>query len=83
MKWSQMETIDLLKRNFYNQLDERNKRLYAGLEATILGYYGVKAVSETLSVNPHTVRRGQKELYHMPSSAPARIRQKGGGAKKK
>jgi hypothetical protein len=78
-----MESIDILKRNFYEQLDERNKRLYAGLEATIIGYYGVKVVSNTLSINAHTVRRGQKELQVMPISAPTRIRKQGGGAKKK
>lgn len=78
-----MEEIELLKRVFYNQLDERNKRLYAGLEANIVGYYGVQAVSQVLNVHAHTIRRGQKELLSMPSIAPTRIRKVGGGAKKK
>jgi hypothetical protein len=78
-----VEEIDLLKRNFYNQLDERNKRLYAGLEANIIGYYGVQSVSSVLNVHRHTVRRGQKELLNMPGVAPTRIRKIGGGAKKK
>ena len=74
-----MEELQLLKRSFYNQLDERNKRLYAGLEAEAIGYYGVKEVSLILNIHAHTVRRGKQELINMPSSPPSRIRKKGGG----
>ena len=78
-----MEEIDMLKRLFYNQLDERNKRLYAGVEATSIGYYGVREVSKKLNIHAHTVRRGKEELLSMPSSPPSRIRKMGGGQKKK
>ena len=37
--------IESHERFFYNQLSEKDKRLYAGLEAMRLGYYGVKEVS--------------------------------------
>ena len=78
-----MEELSLLKRGFYNQLDERNKRLYAGIEATSIGYYGVREVSEMLNLHAHTVRRGKQEILNMPSSPPSRIRKIGGGQKKK
>ena len=78
-----MEELSLLKRGFYNQLDERNKRLYAGIEATSIGYYGVREVSEMLNIHAHTVRRGKQEILNMPSSPPSRIRKIGGGQKKK
>lgn len=77
-----MEEINLLKRAFYNQLDERNKRLYAGIEASRIGYYGVSEVSTLLNIHAHTVRQGKQDLLRMPSSPPSRIRKTGGGKKK-
>ena len=68
---------------FFNSLNEKQKRLFAGLKATSLGYHGVSSVSRHLGLHAHTIRLGQKELLeseHLPSNS---IRESGGGRKKK
>jgi predicted ArsR family transcriptional regulator len=68
---------------FYEQLSEREKRLYAALKAMEIGYYGVKAVSEKFDIHVHTVRRGKKELLLEIVPPAKKTRQNGGGRKKK
>jgi transposase len=68
---------------FYSQLSEREKRLYAGLEAMKAGYYGVSEVSKKFDIHIHTVRRGKKELLQETVPDTKRVRKKGGGRKKK
>jgi hypothetical protein len=72
-----------LMRYFFNTLNEKHKRLYAGLEAMRLGYYGVQAVSKKYGIHPHTVRRGKKELSSGNIEEGNDIRKAGGGRKKK
>jgi len=67
---------------FYNQLSEKDKRLYAALESMKSGYYGVKEVSVRLSINKHTIRRGKKELISEQLPSNRRTRKEGGGRKK-
>jgi len=67
---------------FYHQLSEKDKRLYAALEAMRLGYYGVQGVSIRLSINKHTIRRGKKELISGQLPCNNRTRKEGGGRKK-
>jgi hypothetical protein len=78
-------TYDIEKHEqfFYKQLSEKDKRLYAGLEAMKIGYYGVESVSKKYSLSQHTVRRGKKELINESLSPEGYIRQKGGGRKKR
>ncbi|MDR2691127.1 MAG: hypothetical protein LBB73_02355 [Dysgonamonadaceae bacterium] len=66
---------------FYAQLSERQKRLYAALQAMQIGYYGVKEVSEKFDIHIHTIRRGKKELLLETVPPAKRVRQKGGGRK--
>ena len=68
---------------FYNNLSEKDKRLYAGLEALKIGYYGVTEISEKYKVHKHTIRNGQKELLSEKLVPANQIRRKGGGRKKK
>ena len=68
---------------FYSMLDEKQKRLYAGLKALMLGYHGVSQVAAELAIHAHTVRLGQKELSSSTLLAPAKVRKAGGGRKKK
>jgi len=68
---------------FYYNLSEKDKRLYAGLEAMKLGYYGVCEISEKFNVHKHTIRKGQKELLSENLVPAERVRRKGGGRKKK
>ena len=73
-----------LEQTFFATLNEKQKRLFAGLQAQELGYFGVRQVSEQLGLHPHTVRAGQKELAQIAESAVTsnRIRKPGGGRKK-
>ncbi len=75
--------IEKFEQLFYNNLTEKDRRLYAGLEAMKIGYYGVNQVSNKFKLNKHTVRKGQKELLSENIVPTDRIRKKGGGRKKK
>ena len=59
-------------------LDERQRRMYAGLESLKLGYGGDTHIASLLGMDPHTVARGRKELISGKLSDD-RIREKGGG----
>lgn len=68
---------------FYGNLSEKDKRLFVGLEAMRLGYYGVCEISKKFQVNKHTIRKGQKELLTENLAPADRVREVGGGRKKK
>lgn len=68
---------------FFNNLSEKDKRLFAGLEAMKIGYYGVSEISQIYGINKHTIRKGQKELESENLLPAEQIRKKGGGRKKK
>jgi hypothetical protein len=65
---------------FFSLLDERQRRLYAGLEAHKLGYGGDRKVARFLGVDEHTVARGRQELFS-DQVRRERIRNEGGGRK--
>ena len=66
---------------FHSSLDERHRRLYAGLEAQKLGHGGDRKIAEFLGVDVHTVARGRRELL-AGAVEGERVRQAGGGRKK-
>ena len=47
---------------FYSILDEKQRRLYAGLESLKLGRGGDAHIASLLGIDPHTVARGRQEL---------------------
>jgi hypothetical protein len=47
---------------YFSLLDEKQRRLYAGLESIKLGYGGDRKVAEFLGMDPHTVGRGREQL---------------------
>jgi hypothetical protein len=65
---------------FFSLLDERQRRLYAGLEAHKLGYGGDRKVAWFLGLDEHTVARGRQELFS-DQVQRERIRNEGGGRK--
>jgi hypothetical protein len=73
------------KKQFFEQLDERQKRLFAALEAQALGRSGVRIISEALEIHPNTIRQGKKELANLKTTdwAKGRVRKPGGGRKKR
>jgi len=69
-------------RNFYNSLNEKNRRHYAALEANKLGFGGISYVCRLLNCSEHTVKRGIKELSKPLPSWKSRVRLAGGGRKR-
>jgi len=66
---------------FFSILNEKQRRLYAGLESLKLGYGGDQKISELLGIDAHTIAKGRKELYS-DGIDTSRIRNAGGGSKK-
>lgn len=66
---------------FYSLLDERQRRLYAGLEAHKAGHGGDRKVAEFLGLDVHTVARGRRELL-AGEIRRQRIRKTGAGRKR-
>jgi hypothetical protein len=60
-------------------LDERQRRLFAGLLAMRRGHGGIIAVATITGLSRTTVRRGIDELRRVSPAAGDRIRQLGGG----
>ena len=71
---------DAARSLFFSLLDERLRRLYAGLESLRRGRGGDGLVAGLLGLNRSTVRRGRLELL-AGELAPERVRQPGGGRK--
>jgi hypothetical protein len=65
---------------FLGLLDEKQRRLFAGLESIKLGRGGDLLVAELLGLDPDTVAKGRVELLENESD-PGRVRKAGGGRK--
>jgi len=62
-------------------LDERQRRLFAGLLAQRRGHGGILIVAEITGLSRTTIRRGLEELRTGVGPVEDRIREKGGGRK--
>ncbi len=71
-----------IKKEFFDKLDERQKRRYAAIEAISLGYGGQSAVHRSFGISISALRRGIAEVEQGDSVLPERIRRQGGGRKK-
>ena len=65
---------------FYSMLDEKQRRLYAGLESLRVGHGGDRQVAKLLALNEKTVAKGRKELLSGEIAIDS-TRRKGGGRK--
>lgn len=63
---------------FFSLLDEKQRRLYAGLESLKLGHGGDQKVAELLGLDVGTVGRGRRQLIGRDVDLD-RVRQVGGG----
>jgi hypothetical protein len=63
---------------FYTMLDEKQRRIYTGLESLKIGYGGDKQIANLFNIDPHTVAKGRSELL-TKDFIQGRIRKKGGG----
>ena len=65
---------------FFSLLDERQRRLYGGLESMKLGHGGDTRIAELLGLDPGTVARGRRYLL-TEDVERERVRKEGGGRK--
>ncbi len=63
---------------FWATLDERQRRLYAGLESAKIGHGGDEHVAQLFGIDRHTVTRGREELQE-GSQGSEGVRRGGGG----
>ena len=59
-------------------LDEKQRRLYAGLESLKLGYGGDQQIARFIGMDPHTVAKGRRELIAQDVELDS-VRKAGGG----
>jgi hypothetical protein len=67
---------------FYRTLSEKDRRVYAAVEALKLGYGGSSYITRVLGCDPKTIKRGIQDLQEPSDLASGRVRQAGGGRKK-
>ena len=67
---------------FYSTLSEKDRRVYAAVEALKLGYGGNSYITRVLGCDHKTIKRGIHDLQEPPPLASGRVRQAGGGRKK-
>lgn len=65
---------------FLSTLNEKQRRLYAGLESLKLGYGGDQRIADFVGIDAHTVAKGRRELEQHDVDIE-RIRKAGGGRK--
>jgi len=65
---------------FVGILDEKQRRLYAGLESIKLGHGGDQKIAHLFGMDMHTVAKGRKELWSSEIETD-RVRRVGGGRK--
>lgn len=74
--------IEKRMRYFYESLNKKDARRYAGLEALKIGHGGRNYIAKIFGCSRHTVSRGAKEVAGLSKGiVETRIRQKGGGRK--
>ncbi|MBF0452756.1 MAG: hypothetical protein HQK75_18780, partial [Candidatus Magnetomorum sp.] len=66
-------------KRFYDSLNEKDRRRYAGIEALKLGHGGRTYIAEILGCCTKTVLKGIREIGELPNDIGNRIRRPGGG----
>ncbi len=72
-----------IKKWFFANLNERQKRHFTAIIATDLGFGGQLLTSKTFNIDADTIRRGSFEIASREELPINRIRKTGGGRKKK
>ena len=64
---------------FFDSLSEKDRRRYAAVEATKLGYGGIEYIARVLGCDSNTIRQGMEDVEELPDDqAAGRVRKKGG-----
>ena len=69
--------IERMMKRLFDSLREHDRRRYAAIEATKLGYGGVEYIARVLGCDPKTIRQGQAELEGGDDLDTGRVRKKG------
>jgi hypothetical protein len=72
--------IERMMKRLFDSLREHDRRRYAAIEATKLGYGGVDYIARVLGCDPKTIRQGQAELQGVDDLDTGRVRKKGADA---
>src|SRR5947199_10847907 len=75
--------VERTMRAFARSLRENDRRRYAAVEAAKLGHGGIEYISRVLGIDPKTIRQGQRDLEDLPKGPSSRVREPGGGRKRK
>jgi hypothetical protein len=74
--------MEATMKRFYDSLNEKDRRRYAGIEALKLGHGGRSYIASVLGCSRRTVSKGAREVSGLRTrEVEARIRQPGGGRK--
>ncbi len=76
------QTIEIKMQRLFSTLSEKDKRRYAGIEATKLGHGGIDYISKLFEIDPKTIRRGLQELDLADDLPLVRVRKKRRGQEK-
>jgi hypothetical protein len=69
--------VEKRMKEFYDTLNERDRRHYAAVEAFRLGHGGIEYIAEVLGCDPKTVRHGRQDMETPPTVPVQRVRKKG------
>ncbi len=72
-------TVERQMIRFYGSLNERDRRRYAGVEASKLGHGGIEYIAQLLDCDPKTIGHGVAELEAQAKLGVDRQRKKGAG----
>ena len=81
--WAYAPHIEQQMKTIYAVLSEKDRRLYAAVEAQKLPRGGIQYICELLGCDRKTVQRGLRELQTPESLSLRRVRQAGGGRHRK
>ena len=73
--------IEKQMQEVFDHLSEKDKRLYAGVEALKFPYGGISYIAQLFSCSRNTIRRGINELKEKATIPKKRDRKAGGGRK--
>jgi hypothetical protein len=77
-------TTEKRMRDFAQTLSEKDRRRFAAIEATQIGYGGIVYIAGVLGCSTKTIERGIKELDQLQDDpAAGRVRRPGAGRKKR
>lgn len=70
--------IEHRMKSFFDSLSEKDRRRYAAVEATKLGYGGMEYIASVLGCDSNTIRHGIEDVDQLPEDeAAGRVRKKG------